>query len=334
MDWEHFWWNNVYGPRSFTGAIAEHAISGKSVLLVHPAGGIPWLEGMREAVKERVEQSGIMNVKFLTLAEEIQPDEGIGDFLIRRYTNGDGYRPHSEDWWDYLRRSASINSSLIWIYDISSEHLAGFRDVCRRLKGICSFVIECANDSGAIAGLEIMSPEFSEYDYLLLASQAVSERENINDAWRCYLSDLAAEIHAGDAEAIVEFAGQCELSVSPDKIYENITSTAIWKAQLRNSYHLIEEERLKLINRYMAGIIRCLPEMQYSTEVTDPIDVELGLLLHLADLKRESMGKERLVLAYDDYEHLRFLRNVRNKLAHNDILTPQEMDALFRFSLT
>ena len=329
MDWEHFWWNNVYGPRSFTGAIAEHAISGRSVLLVQPAGGVPWREGMREAVKERIEQSGIMNVRFLVFAEEIQPDEAIGDFLIRRYTNGDGYRPHSENWWDYLGRSASLNSSLIWIYDISNVYLAGFRDVCRRLKGICSFVIECASDSEAVAGLEIMSPVFSEYDYLLLASQAVSERDDINDAWRCYLSDLAAEIHAGNAEAIVEFVGQCELSVSPDEVDENIAGASIWKAQLRNFYHIVEAERLKLIDRYRAGIVRCLPEMQYSSEVTDPIDVELGLLMHLADMKRESMGKERLVLSYADYDHLRFLRNVRNKLAHNDILAPQEMDRLF-----
>lgn len=329
MYWERLWWNDVHGPRAFIQAVTERIISGKSVSLIH-SDRLPWREGLRDSVQETIEPLRATAFELVRAAEALSPGEKIEDYILRRFTNGEGYRPHAEKWWDYLRRTKALESTLLWLYDVPRELRLEWQEVYRRLKNVCLFIIELEQEDVPIVGSEAVDAGMyiSEYDYLLLASKVTAERVDIPAVWRRYLSDIATQTYNGDAERVVAFAENYDPRQPLEEYDGSISRNAIWTAQLKNAYHLIEEERLAFVRRYKQPIRNCLPETQFGEEITDPYEAELGLLWHLTHLARQDIGKKSLIVAPDDYKRLYFLRDVRNKLAHHDTLSPQEMELL------
>jgi len=257
-------------------------------------------------------------------------DEGIGIYLINEYTNHAKYRPNSEHWSDYLRHKHVLESSLLWIHNINEDNAGSLVEDCHRLGKVCPFVLETDNDNIRFTGVKRLNAGsyFTEYDFLSLASRIAAEREGLSEPWMRYLADLALELYSGDFERIVDFAEHFDVCRSPMDYDTAITNKPVWKAQLRNVFHIIEEERNALISRYEQAISDCLPEIQFSHEIYDPYDCELGLLCSLTSSKRQDDGKKRLFLPHNDYEQLYFLHYARNQLAHNKCLAPEEIERL------
>lgn len=107
----------------------------------------------------------------------------------------------------------------------------------------------------------------------------------------------------------------------------------LWSAQLQVAFPAIEEGRIEFIKKYEPEIRSCLPVKQFEMIISEPYDVELGTLAYLASSKREEMGLKRLYIpVVSDYNRLQFLHNVRNKLAHVIICTPEEMTQLLKMT--
>jgi hypothetical protein len=331
MNWGHFWWNDVHGARAFLRAITEQIISGKSIFLTN-ATPIPWKEDMREVARDIIEQSVATSIVFYNAAEIQSSGTDLGNSLLNRFTDKVGYRPHLEKWWEYTRRVNAFDSKRFWIYDVDISQIGAWADAARHLKGQCSFVIESESGDAQVGQIESMqfSEYTTEYDDLFLAARAFAEREDLLYPWQRYMSDLAAQLYPGQAERIVDFAEQISITQPIDQYDSGVNPQAIWTAQLKNGYHLIEQARLSFIRKHKYNIQNCLPEIQFREEVVNPFDAELGLLWHLTERKREEMNKRRLILTKEDYEELRFLHDMRNKLAHSSILTPPEMTHLLK----
>jgi len=283
-------------------------------------------ENMREVARSMIDS--IVTVRYVDAAWIT--GEGIGLYLIDKYTNSVKYRPNSEHWSDYLKHKHVLESTLLWIHNIKPELIGSLAEDCHRLGSICPFVLETDSESIRFPGIKRLDARnyFTEYDFLSLASRIAAERAALSDSWRRYLADLALELYPGDAERIVDFAEHFDVRRPPTDYDAAITNKPVWKAQLLNVFHAIEEERNALISRYEKDIASCLPEIQFSYEIYDPYDCELGLLCSLTSARRLDDGKKRLIMQQNDYGYLFFLHHARNQLAHNKCLAPEEMERI------
>lgn len=118
----------------------------------------------------------------------------------------------------------------------------------------------------------------------------------------------------------------------------------VWKAQLQRILPLIEEERMSLINTRKDDIEEALDTAytsangtsktgiyEYGERVTDPYDVEFGTLCYMMSLYRADNTEQFLVSfrVPADRDRIWLLRDMRNKIAHMDICSTDEITAFF-----
>jgi hypothetical protein len=324
MDYGHFWWNNVHGPMAAADSVAKSIIDGKSVLALFDE-TLPWADIMQERIRGRIERQGDgSDIIDIDAAEELTTPVS---YLIDRFTDGVGYRPHKGRPWEYLRDTKALNGIILWVHNIPREQFASWNELCRGLKGSCRMLLEAGGAYDGELGAEAVHVArcFSEYDYLMFASLVASERTGLTDMWRRYLSDLAAVAFAYDVKEIADFIMNFNTEEQPD-----LPPAVIWRVQLRNCFHMLEMMRRGFISKYEQDIMACLPELQFNKLITDPFDAETGTLIWLTKSKRDEEGKRRLFVAsVEDYEQLHSIANMRNKLAHGYVLTPGELAWLF-----
>lgn len=102
----------------------------------------------------------------------------------------------------------------------------------------------------------------------------------------------------------------------------------LWKAQVQVAFPLVEEERVAFVSKYEAAINLCLPIIQYKSEINSPYDVELGTLVYLTRERDDNDLRKLYVPNVEDYHRLHFLRDMRHKLAHMRLCSPEEMTCL------
>lgn len=103
---------------------------------------------------------------------------------------------------------------------------------------------------------------------------------------------------------------------------KNDVNHAIWLAQVRTIFPVLEEYREGFVRKYRSVIERQLPITSSNGErYDDPRDVELGTLKYMADNRLISLQQK-------DFEYLNIYRNARNKLSHLTPLTLEEIKQL------
>lgn len=108
-------------------------------------------------------------------------------------------------------------------------------------------------------------------------------------------------------------------------------SHRIWTAQIQVLFPIIELERQKLIEKWHSAIETALKEnevTQFGAVITAPAEAELGTLCFMMSCK--VYGDYRMLYIPDeaDRERIRFLHDCRNKLAHMNCCTPNEVASL------
>lgn len=101
---------------------------------------------------------------------------------------------------------------------------------------------------------------------------------------------------------------------------------AVWSAQIKTLYHLLEEYRENFVTRYKDAIAKHLPiKTPWGEEYKEPDDVELGTLKSLA-------CSNRLVLTDNELKRLLAFYEARNKLSHLKVLAFNEVGYLISWS--
>ena len=108
-------------------------------------------------------------------------------------------------------------------------------------------------------------------------------------------------------------------------------SHRIWTAQIQVLFPIIELERQKLIEKWHSASETALKEndvTQFGAVITAPAEAELGTLCFMMSCK--VYGDYRMLYIPDeaDRERIRFLHDCRNKLAHMNCCTPNEVAGL------
>lgn len=269
---------------------------------------------------------------------------------------------------EYISDKNVIRNRIIWMKGLEKGTAAQWVRFCRGfsprnvIDGL--FVLEVHDK---VTASELRSMEYidfddcvSSYDVQQFNSFILDEQGLYTTEWKQYISAVAAIVCGADAETsemllkIVDFQTEtaieglqriCEMGEFERRggaafsdhplwhLRQNNTDELlhrIWTAQIRILFPIIELERQKLIEKLGPEIEKALERdevTQFGTILTDPKEIELGTLCFMMN---KTHGDYRMLYVPEESDRMRirFLHNCRNKLAHMNCCTPDEIAAL------
>lgn len=107
----------------------------------------------------------------------------------------------------------------------------------------------------------------------------------------------------------------------------------IWAAQVQVLFPLIELETSDIVHRFEKEITEALQAEkvdQYGNRITDIGDVEIGTLYYMMTTRRKSDKENYLLYVREESlrEKITDLHELRNRLAHGKLCSPEEADRL------
>lgn len=229
------------------------------------------------------------------------------------------------------------------------------------------FVLEVHGKISAPESRYIQQIDFDDcvnsYDVQQFNSFLLADQTSYSTNWKRYISTVAASICGVDAEVselllrVVDFRTETAIDglrrideigdfdrrgdekhadhplwhLRADNIAELLHR--IWTAQIQVLFPIIELERQKLVEKWHSTISDALKDnevVQFGSVLTDPAEVELGTLCYMMSYKVYGDYRMLYIPEDADRERIRFLHECRNKLAHMNCCTPDEVTNLLR----
>ena len=201
----------------------------------------------------------------------------------------------------------------------------------------------------------------SSYDVQQFNSFILDDQKVYSTSWKRYISAAAACVCDVDAELsemmlrTADFRTQTPIDViciidemgcfdrrgtEPDSNHplwhyrnQNIAELQhrVWTAQIQILFPIIELERQKIIEKWYDAIETALNEnevKQFGTVLKDPAETELGTLCFMLSYKVYADYRMLYIPDEADRQRIHFLHECRNKLAHMNCCTPDEVTNL------
>jgi hypothetical protein len=342
------WWNQVTNAVKYVTDIKESLLEEKSILLKY-APGMPWRNQLEEIIIESVKQQNA-DKKFVSISTAEEP----GEYLLHEFCKKEKraeYRP-GKGYARFFAESDDIvlHDRYLWIrVDTMSDlkNWMSFVSEYRRERGkkkrTAVYILEwCGSEQIPVKrGIKMLTFDdyIGEYDrivFAVLASSGIKESPFV----KTYTAEILANTVGNDMELCAEcvlhykefleapfsfiqeiITDQCRsdgTAFTFEKTEEEFNHL-IWLSQIKTVYPYLEEYREDFVQRYESAISKQLPiQASYGENYTDPKDVELGTLMHMANTGCLSLNGS-------DYEKLRIFRGARNKLSHLTALTMKEI---------
>ena len=351
------WWDGVPNASRFIRHIGEQLERGKNVLLLMPE-YVPWHDTFHDILEEYQRQNiSSYGINMVIDDELMEPGEIIFNRYCKRELRDD-YRP-AIGYSKFLASAESIplNNTIVWVrlknFERTQKWAAFVSDYSESLgnRGVGGLFIIESDDGGAaqfkkykrvscVEYAEFLT-SFDVYIYSVLASSSLKLSRNTKE----YLSDIMISVIGNDVELVCHCLKEANYShfiSDPRKVIDLVCVSEIrsdgerfvydvaeseytkrmWNAQIKSLFPRIETFREEFIDKYYENIKKNLPINNSNGEAYEnPEDVELGTLHHLAYLKCLPIDKK-------DYQQLDFYKNCRNKLAHLNMLSFDEVEAL------
>ena len=348
---ENLWWNQVTNAVRFINEVKNSLLDEKSVLL-HFTSAMPWRMYFVESVREYVKQQN-SEKKFVDVPDVSDP----GAYLLNEFCKKEKrakYRP-SVGYASFLADNDDIvlHDRYLWVCVSDVEDLSRWMDFISeyiKLRGHdrrkAVFVLECSEE-GRVQhkkGITVLSFDdyIGSYDRIVFAVIAASSLR-VDDVLKEYTAELVSNVVGNDIElSAVCIKNYMFFLENPNQFLESVSNTEcrsdgtsyivglddisvkkqIWRSQIRTIYPQLEEYRESFVRHHVKEIEFQLPlEALYGETYNDPMDVELGTLLHLEQIKK-------ITLKTEEYETLKRYWDARNKLSHLDVLSFDEIKQL------
>ncbi len=346
---DKIWWEETGGPRRFLDSATEFLADGGSVVLCLPK-NLPWRDTMRETLHKLLDDKFSTTRMTETVDAKKIPKTPPKYVLENFCANKSGFKLYDKAHAEFLatRRNIALNDRCLWIRNASDAQadewfsfIADYHGFLANRRG-GTFLLEAgANFKGTSTdGVKILAfdKEISDYDCFAFNIMLAAEGGK-NKLMKQYLAELVTRL----TERNVELAAACmncrdefinnphdvfkrillEGNFTYAKTYEDIEQ-AIWVTQLKLIFPLIEDFRREvLLKKYYREISVALPcDSAWQEKIERPEQAELGILIHLVN-----MGK--LWFQPPDWKELLYYRDLRNKLAHLEILPLEEVQRIF-----
>lgn len=327
------WWRYTFGPAKLVREVSDALLSGKHPWVDYP--NMPWAFEFRETIKQIVEeQDAEISFEYIDVRDQEKNNPII--FLRTLDSEAMQYYMPSRPLEEYIQQKALFSQTVIWAFGCSNaENEAWLKLSERCAKSKTAFRVVCEGDLPAPGSGRVhcfSAKEYiSKFDSLLLIMSVVSERQDFSVEQRNYLSTLLNELFELNPEAANEAINDLDGFLSAPvpmglqylpECNESTICQAVWNAQIKAIYPLIEQQRLRIIKRNLKGIRGILPiSDDYGNTYTTPEEIELRHLAYYT-----SIGKAFLSEA--DQKLLGVLHPMRNKLSHLGILEKEEVSQI------
>lgn len=353
MCFGELWWNQMLNPvRNFN--LLKNALSEEKNILVFCKEQIPWKEMFVDKIKKQLgDITAFRSFKIIKNDKTAEPGYNVLNSLCSQDIQAD-YWP-DQTYAQYLSAldDITLNSFYVWVEGIGSED-----EVSKWL----SFVNEYrknSNDLGkgrkrAIFILETIGPFSFETksEYFVSINMTPSEFDmhmfcmvntfdiNCSYALKQYIAELAFNLSWDNVELCGSLA-KCgdNLMCNPYTTYKeccddlNIADESrkdisridrdIIVSQMRTVFPMLEQRRYMFIEKYVNEIQKVLPVNNSIEElVTEPFELELSTLFYI-------VNHNQIIVSEDDRNNLKICREIRNKLAHNEIVSGKEIKKLY-----
>ncbi len=353
---DRLWWNQVPNALRFVNSIIDELQDEKNVVLALPQ-YVPWYLSFRERI-ESLKSQLLSNyvIKNIIDDESKEPGEITLNSFCKKELRDD-FRPAIGYGKFLADTNNTLNSHIAWIKVTSLERANKWSEFIsdyskqKKFYGGGMFVVEVLESErlNSPKGITVVSfgeyiSEFDYYIFNILGSSVLSMSKDLKE----YFAEVLTAVVGND----VELAAQCFSSGIHKGFLENPAETIktvieqesrsdgeyfvfskeqsqiemdVWKAQIKNLFPKIEAYREEFAQTYSSEIAKNLPiSASYGEEYELPEEVELGTLYYLAKNKM-------IIISSTDYSKLKCLKNARNKLAHLNSLTIDEVNDLLAY---
>lgn len=301
---------------AFIQKIASSLVCGNSIALSEFE-NTPWTDTLRETANNEYNAQGGNKVFSSIDAQKIDhPDR----YLISLMPDSFGYRP-TQEVSAFIRSRSAFKDRVFWVTGIPLHTKEIWCSLCKELSGNVQFVLAFDDVGKKVSGADhILYYEWvKDFDVSIFGlTVAYSRKDCVNVNICKYIAELANQRFGKDVVSTLDFVSH--FSANDDPLHYGCASQEVWRAQIRTTYHIVEEERCNFIENYRIEIASQLPQQQFGEIITDPEQVEFGLLWSL----RKNLFLQRR-LSENDYELLEFLRSARNSLSHGSPLSPVDI---------
>lgn len=349
----NIWWQQVSDAVFMMNRITARLTDEKSIALVLPE-HTPWYSFFINQIEKNLHNNNSDNSFCMIDVSDIS-SENPGKYIAGRYCSGaklSEYWP-GESYARFLAKSNDIilNNQYLWIKGLDSENYKNwynfvneYIECCDENEKRASFILEYRDDENPVS---MKSPLFDTvcwnevikpYDYYMFSSLMVSSL-SCCDEIKHYIAELIYTISRNDAELCAVLAGYGEkFAENPDIILHkcisdscrsdgsafsvpdlNCVDTAVRETQIKKVFPVIERFRNRFITENYNQLDYFLPIENTNRElISEPYELEIGTLKFIS-------GSKNFAISEKQKNELSFIHNARNRLAHNKILSYNEV---------
>ena len=353
MNGGSIWWEQIGSSRRLLQEIKKDMENEQSFIL-HIPSKMPWKNYFYTMVDlQKASFSGERQLQRLEWHAKGDPGAFIMDRLCSREVQAD-YFP-GQTYAEYLGSKDDILlcDYYVWVTGIDtkedlekwSSFVSQYIDQSAKNAKRAIFILEYSGASSNASSLKVITYSIAAMDCRVFCLEVASALENT--ALAEYQAELALCIGDSDPElsfALLEMGEEfikdpvtSTFSVALQKRrsdyaqFEGITqgkiNSSVWRANIALLFPIVEQYRFLIISKYEDTLRNYLPITNSNGDkVTEPYDIEIGMLAYLAGVHGQLFGKQ-------DYENVRLCKDVRNKLAHNSTVSLPNVAAVMKLNL-
>ncbi len=339
---DDIWWNQLSNPILLLDDVTDCLLDNQSVVVVYH-NDLPWRETLMEALDRKIEPySSNMSIKHHTLTDTQDP----GEFLLEKCCSQEiqqKYWPTDSKALFLAEHEAVVLNNSYVVIDLagnSDKWISFIKEytACFKAEDRHGLFILFTQDKKYLESSRKTSDEtdntspvqfldytsyIHDYDTYLLCMTILSQK-GLSMQQQQYLSEIAIALAGESTQLAGELADRGEalaehtlpvfqetlqtLKLPVERIDQRV-QYALWQAQLKVFFPLLEQFRRQLFETYRTDIterFHAAPSGTYDCE--KPEELEIGQLLFLF--------KQTRILSMRDYELLQSAKEARNCLAH------------------
>ena len=338
MNIPELWWNRLVNSVRFIDDVKDVLMDNKSVIM-NFKGDIPWIDTMCYTLEQQL--AFMTDERSFEVHDVSGTELSPGEYLFERFCT----ESERKKYWPCKHRNherflaennnTTLNRRICCITGLTAGNAgAWLRSVTEYLqnrnseeRGIFILVVQNFKTvETEYLGNICYRDYVSDYDSLMLCLTLLSS-EKCCSILKRYVSEIATNIAGDDVETAGLLASEgLNLSKDPLKTAERVfrendlstdflterVESAVWEAQLKMVFPRLEEIRRNIIQKYSSTIGKYLPVTSTFSERIKPHEMEIAQLYHIS-CHHKFFDKK-------DSEMIKFIRDIRNMLAHRNII--------------